>query len=100
MSEIQKPAWFNIARQSPEYVVQIHGVRHTFTYHNVKVCLFPVEYEQFNHIFYDQGEKYTYLFNSRQAMDELHAFGFPMMYEPWPSDADVEAYIQSEMQDM
>jgi hypothetical protein len=96
----EKPNWFDIKRDSPEYVVQIRGQRHVFTYHNVKVCMFPEEFKAFNHIFYDQGERYTYLFDAQQAMDELHAFGFPMMYEPWPSEQDVEAFIQSEMQDV
>lgn len=100
-----RPSWFNIPRESPEYVVQHSGREFLFTYHNTKVCLFPDEFKQFNHIFYTSDEKCIYIFvgeddGTRTAMDDLHAYGYPMIYEPWPSEQDVEAFIQAEMQDM
>lgn len=96
-----KPDWFNIPRQSPEYEVLIRGERAVFTYGNIMCYFFAKEYEAFNHIFYlRENNLHTYIFNAQETMDQLHDFGYPMCYEPYPSEEDVEAFIRSETQDL
>ena len=100
-NELERPHWFNINRQSPDYVVSYKDKQFTFTYHNTKIFIFPVEFEQFNHIYHEVSDEHgVYIFGAEDLMDDLHAYGWPMDYSPWPSELDVEAFIQSEMQEL
>ncbi len=71
-----------------------------FNYFNTKLYIFNEEYEQFNHVFHTPEDRAVYIFGAQELMNDLHAYGWPMDYSPWPSELDVEAFIQSEVQEL
>lgn len=95
----QKPNWFDIPRQSPEFQVDLAGEQAVFTYGNTMCYFFSEGWKEFNHIFYRRENNLsTYLFNVEDAMDQLHELGYPMCYQTYPSQEDVEAFIKVEME--
>jgi hypothetical protein len=101
MSELQKPAWFDIPRETPHYAVNIAGEEAFFTYGNTMCYFFSDRWAQFNHVFYRRENNLsTYLFNVEDCMTQLQELGYPACYQEYPSQEDVEAYIEAEMREI
>lgn len=100
MTDLSKPNWFDIKRESPELEAKIEGRLFLFNYFNTHVYVYPIEFDNFNHVYHMPEQHPIYIFGAQVLMDELVEHDFPMSFEPWPSPDDVEAYIQSELQDL
>lgn len=97
----QKPGWFDIPRVTPEYPVNIAGEAAVFTFGNVMCYFFSEGWKQFNHIFYRRENNLsTYIFNVQDTIDQLQELGYPICYQAYPSQEDVEAFIEAEMRDV
>lgn len=98
--EALRPDWFQIPRESPLLEVEYEDDIYSFDYHNTTIFYFGHNNEQYNHIFHQHHEVWTYMFNCPGMMDTLHEMGYPAHFAEWPSDDDVEAFIQTEMLDV
>ncbi|HUD05625.1 MAG TPA: hypothetical protein VMR18_01730 [Candidatus Saccharimonadales bacterium] len=95
-----KPSWFDIPRSSPAVELEHNGELYTFDYFNTTIFYFAEQYRQFNHLFHEHEGIYRYIFDCVSMMGMLHDYGFPSHYAEWPSEDDVEAYIQAEIQEL
>lgn len=90
---------WHIQRVSPTIEASHSGGLFSFTYFNTELYYFN-ESEEVNHIFYQKRDRFLYMFNCADMMERLIGEGFPYHVAPWPSDQDLEAYVQSEMQEL
>jgi hypothetical protein len=96
----EKPEWFDIPRISPALEVEHEGEMFSFDFFNTTIFYFAEPYSQFNHLFHNHNGSWVYMFNCPSMMDTLHEQGYPSHFAEWPSEDDVEAFIQMELEDI
>jgi hypothetical protein len=90
---------WHIRRVSPTIEVPYRGERFDFTYFNTDLYYFT-QSEEVSHIFHQPRERFLYMFNCSKMMERLITEGFPYHVAPWPSEQDLEAFVQSEMTEL
>ena len=90
---MEKPNWFEIKRESPILEVELNGEMMRLDYWNTWVYMFHhmSEASYLHHI--DEGGTNNYIYNAYLIKDRLQELGFPVYYEPYPSDEEIEQYI-------
>jgi hypothetical protein len=97
-------------RRMPSIEVDLGWCALVFTYRTATLYKFDSpdenhDHSHMNHIFCETGElnedgtpEHTYIFDSPELFQQLEELKFPLMQLPYPTDGDIELYVDYQMQ--
>jgi hypothetical protein len=96
-------------RKMPSVEVDLGWCALTFTYRSATLYKFDSpdenhDHSHLNHIYCETGEleedgsdEHTYIFDSPELFAQLEELKFPLMVLPYPTQADVDLYVDYQM---
>ena len=90
-------------RFTPQLEIELGGVALKLTYHNTTLFSFVNPYEEhdhthLNHIWVVQDGQPFCAYDSPEAFNQLDELGFPHIRMPYPSESEVDNYIEYQME--